>query len=115
MDEAEGCDAHPTEVAAAHAHDRSFVRPLAGANHGIVSATAGARFWHCDRQSDQVCIGARRNGEHAELNAHGARSMIASAATRCVGYVPSERWSAVKASKPSRPRFKMKPAHLLPS
>src|SRR5262249_42672235 len=81
-DEIDSRHAHPTEVAAAHAHDRSFVWPSAGADHGVVSVTAGARFWHCDRQSDRVRIGAWGNRTHFGLYAHGAVSMIASAASR---------------------------------
>src|SRR5262249_16279371 len=85
------------------------VWPSAGADHGVVSVTAGARFWHCDRQSDRVRIGAWGNRTHFGLYAHGAVSMIASAASRCVLKVPRLRSSQSNASKPSFPRARTKP------
>jgi hypothetical protein len=71
MDEIEGCEAHPAEVAIAHAHDRGLVRSSAGADHGVVPTTAWAWLRQSDGQADEGCIVDRHSAEHLELRAHG--------------------------------------------
>src|SRR5262245_58050090 len=63
IDEVESCDAHPAKIAAAHAHDRSFVRPSAGTDHGVVSVTARAPLRQRHGQADEAAVDARLGGE----------------------------------------------------
>src|SRR5262249_43648267 len=65
----ESCDAHPAEVAAAHAHDRSFVRPAAGPDHGVVSVAARAPLRQRYGQANEVRVVDLRSAEDVHLRA----------------------------------------------
>src|SRR5262249_35479987 len=57
----------------------------------------------------------RDRGAGAAHDSAPTAAMMAVAASRIVANVPSERSSESNASKPSLPRARMKPAHVLPS